>query len=116
MPDPISQASLKTFLLTVKEIIASPATVDRLLTLIAKNEEVVEKYRLEVAELAHEREALRRARAETDDHIAQAKIQWMAEERARREAIAKAEAKANATHQPMARRTPAPEPEQHQTA
>jgi hypothetical protein len=105
MPDPISQASLKIFLTTIKDIIASPATVDRLLSLIAKNEEVVEKYRLEVAELAHEREALRRARAETDNHIAQAKTQWMAEERARREAIEKLERKHAHVTQPFSRRT-----------
>jgi hypothetical protein len=113
MPEAIPQASLKAFLTTVKDIIVSPATVDRLLALIAKNEEVVERYRAEVAELAVAREQLRRERAEHGEKIAEARNAWLCEERQRREALEKDERKANAVVQPNYRGARQPEAEHH---
>jgi hypothetical protein len=103
----IPQAALKQFLLAVTAVINNPATVEKLLALIERNERAVERFADEQAEIVRARAQLAIARKEHDEHIAQARLNWEGEERSRRAALEKDERKANATHQPMARRTPA---------
>jgi hypothetical protein len=105
MPDPIPQAALKQFLTAVTAIINNPATIERLLQLIERNERAVERFHDEAADIVRAREQLRKERAEHHEYIAQLRIEWMAEERSRRAALEKDERKASHVTQPMARRT-----------
>jgi hypothetical protein len=103
---PIPQRDLKQFLAAVVAVVNNPATVERLLQLIERNERAVERFADEQADIARAKAQLAAARKEHDDHIAQLRLQWAAEERQRRAALEKDERKANATHQPFSRREP----------
>jgi hypothetical protein len=108
MPEAIPQSTLKQFLTSITAIITNPDTVTRLLALIERNELAVEKYRLEVAELAAAREQLRKERAEHSERIAQLRNEWMAEERERRSRLERDERTAEFDRN-RTRLTPQPE-------
>jgi hypothetical protein len=112
----IPQRDIKQFLLCITQVINNPDTVTHLLALIERNERAVERFHQEGADLAAQRTALTRMRKETEEEIAQMRLNWMAEERERRAALEKDERKANATVQPIYRGPSQPEPDAHAAA
>jgi hypothetical protein len=99
----IPQRDLKQFLIAVVAVVNNPGTAERLLSLIERNERAVERFADEQADIARAKAQLARDRKDADEHIAQARNQWMAEERSRRAALEKDERKANRVTQPLAR-------------